>query len=218
MMPSAALVLTRPTRSRVIDGLPDASARVVVAGLFLALAWRLGGDFLKTGRPTDLLVLVGEALVVVLTCMRRHASVVDRRLLVRVVTTASMVSPFLIRPGPVGGLIPELWATCIAAVGLLIVIVGKLSLGCSFGLLPANRGIVDRGLYRVVRHPIYLGYLMTHLPFLASHPTVWNAVVLLTGDLALMVRAFYEEQTLSRDPEYVRYCRRVKWLLVPGVC
>ena len=29
--------------------------------------------------------------------------------------------------------------------------------------MPANRGIVCTGIYRVVRHPIYLGYSITHV-------------------------------------------------------
>ena len=57
----------------------DMSSRVLVAALFFALAWRLGNDFVETQRPTDLLMLVGEALVVVLTCLRRPAQIVDRR-------------------------------------------------------------------------------------------------------------------------------------------
>jgi protein-S-isoprenylcysteine O-methyltransferase Ste14 len=205
--------------SRIIsEKWPDACARVLVGGLFLALAWRLGGDFLETNRPTDLLLLVGEALVVVLTCFRRRASTVDRRLIVRIVTAISMMSPLLITPAQVPSLIPEAAAASMAGIGLLVVIGGKISLGYSFGLLPANRGVMDRGLYQLVRHPIYLGYLMTHAPFLAAHPTTWNAVVLLAGDAALIVRAFYEEQTLSQDPKYIRYCKNVKWRLVPGVC
>jgi protein-S-isoprenylcysteine O-methyltransferase Ste14 len=211
-------VPTGARRAQLFKSLQETSARILVGGLFLALAWRLGADFLKTGRQTDLLMLVGEALVVVLTCLRRQAQAIDRRFPARLVTTISMLSPLLIRPGPVGGLIPEAAAVTIGSIGLIIVIAGKLSLGYSFGLLPANRGVMDRGLYRVIRHPIYLGYMMTHLPFLASHPSLWNAVILLVGDTALMLRAFYEEQTLSEDPKYVHYRRRVKWLLVPGVC
>lgn len=202
---------------RLFDGLEENCSRIIVAGLFLALTWRLGADFLKTGRPTDLLLLVGETLVVILTCLRRHATAVDRRGIVRVVTTASMLSPLMIRPGPVGGLIPEALATAIAVFGLSIVIAGKLSLGYSFGLLPANRGVMDGGMYRYVRHPIYLGYFLTHLPFLATHPSLWNTVVLVGGDVALIARAIYEEQTLSLDPKYRRYRKSVKWRLVPGL-
>ena len=103
-------------------------------------------------------------------------------------------------------------------IGLMVVVGGKISLGYSFGLLPANRGVMERGLYRIVRHPIYLGYLLTHIPFLAAHPSGWNAAVLLVGDAALIVRALYEEQTLGRDPQYVQYCQTVKWRIVPGIC
>jgi protein-S-isoprenylcysteine O-methyltransferase Ste14 len=203
---------------RISNNRTEMCARVLVGGLFLALAWRLGGDFVKTGRPTDLLLLVGESLVVVLTCLRRQASEIDRRPMVRLITVVSMMSPLLIRPGPIGGLIPEADAAVIAGIGLIVVIAGKLSLGYSFGLLPANRGVMSRGVYRIIRHPIYLGYLLNHIPFLLVHPSWWNAVVLIAGDSALIARAFYEEQTLSRDPEYLDYCRTVKWRLVPGVC
>ena len=44
-----------------------------------------------------------------------------------------------------------------------MVVVGKISLGRSFGLIPANRGIVSTGLYRLARDSIYLGYLITHV-------------------------------------------------------
>ena len=196
----------------------ETCSRIMVGGLFFALAWRLLGDFLETSRATDLLLLVGEALVVVLTCLRRPASVVDRRPLVRLVTAVSMMFPLLSKPAHVAPIIPEAAAAMLVGVGLLVVVGGKISLGYSFGLLPANRGVMERGLYRFVRHPIYLGYLLTHIPFLAAHPSGWNAAVLLAGDAALIVRALYEEETLGRDPQYVRYCQSVKWRLVPGIC
>ena len=193
-------------------------SRIMVAALFLALAWRLLGDFLLTNRATDLLLLVAEALVVVLTCLRRPASVIDKRPVVRIVTAVSMTAPLLSQPAHVAPVIPETVAAMLLGIGLLFVVGGKLSLGCSFGLLPANRGIMQRGLYRLVRHPIYLGYLLTHIPFLAAHPSGWNLAVILAGDATLIVRAFYEEQTLGRDPQYARYCENVKWRLVPGIC
>ena len=203
---------------RVIADWSDACSRILVGGLFFAMAWRLLDDYIKTGRTTDLLMLIGEALVVVLTCLRRPAKVVDGRVIVRFITTMSMMAPLMMRPAQTAALIPEAQAALLAALGLVVVVAGKISLGCSFGLLPANRGVMERGLYRFVRHPIYLGYLMTHIPFLAAHPSKWNLVVLIIGDAALIVRAFYEEQTLGRDPQYARYCKTVKWRLVPGLC
>lgn len=193
-------------------------SRILVGALFLALTWRLLGDFLVTGRATDLLLLVGEALVVVLTCLRRPASIVDKRPIVRLVTAVSMTSPLLSRPAQIAPIISEPTAAMLLGIALLVVVGGKISIGYSFGVLPANRGVMQGGLYRLVRHPIYLGYLLTHIPFLAAHPSAWNVAVLLTGDAALVVRAFYEEQTLGRDPQYVRYCQTVRWRLVPGIC
>ncbi|MEO5740304.1 MAG: hypothetical protein ABIS29_06890, partial [Vicinamibacterales bacterium] len=129
-------------------------SRTMVGALFLLLAWRLLGDFMLTGRATDLLLLVGEALVVVLTCLRRPASIVDRRPLVRLVTAVSMTFPLLSKPAQVAPMIPEAAAAMLLGIGLLVVVGGKISLGYSFGLLPANRGVMERGLYRIVRHPI----------------------------------------------------------------
>jgi protein-S-isoprenylcysteine O-methyltransferase Ste14 len=206
------------TSRRLFSDPADVGARVLVGTLFLALSWSLCGDFARTGRFIDLLLLVGEGLVVVLTMLRRHATIVDRRPLVRFITVISMLSPFLLRPGPVlGGLLPESVNAAIGAIGLSIVVIGKLSLGYSFGLLPAHRGVVHGGAYRVVRHPIYLGYLLTHIPFLLSHPTLWNAVVLGFGDSSLIARAFYEERVLSSDTSYQRYQETVRWRLVPGL-
>jgi protein-S-isoprenylcysteine O-methyltransferase Ste14 len=196
----------------------ESSSKVLTAGLFLALAWRLGHDFVQTQRPTDLLLLVGTALVVVLTCLRRPAQSVDRRMLVRVVTGVSLLAPMMVRPEAGAGVISEAAAASLAALGLSIVVAGKISLGWSFGMLPANRGVMDRGLYRVVRHPIYLGYILTHATFLAAHPSPWNFLVLLIGDAALIARTNYEEETLVKDPQYVEYCRSVKWRLLPGIC
>jgi len=195
----------------------DFAARVVTGSLFLLLSWRLGRDFFATGRVTDLLLLVGEGLVVVLMVLRRRAAHVDRRSFVRLITFVSMTTPFLVRPGPVGGLLSEPVSAVFASAGLIVIVAGKLSLGCSFGLLPAHRGLVNDGAYRFVRHPIYLGYLMTHAAFLLSHPTVWNVASIGFGDLALVTRAIYEERLLAADLAYAEYCQRVRWRLLPGV-
>jgi protein-S-isoprenylcysteine O-methyltransferase Ste14 len=99
----------------------------------------------------------------------------------------------------------------------MIVVLGKLSLGRSFGLTPANRGIVSTGLYRFVRHPIYLGYLITHVGFVIAYPADWNLAVLAAADVALLLRAICEERTLALDDAYRAYMGRVRWRIIPGV-
>jgi protein-S-isoprenylcysteine O-methyltransferase Ste14 len=195
----------------------DLGARVVVVALFTLMAIRIGSDFLATGRLTGLLLLASETLVVVLTVLRRTTSQVDRSYRARVLTAFSMMGPVLVRPSAVASLAPELATVLLSAAGLSVVIAGKLSLGRSFGLMPANRGVVSSGLYRLVRHPIYMGYLVTHSGFVAANPTLWNIVMLVVADIALMWRAVCEEQTLSKDPAYREYQQTVRWRVVPGV-
>lgn len=195
----------------------DIAARVLIVALFTLMAIRIGADFLQTGRLTGLLLLASETLVVVLTVFRRPSAALDRSLKARLLTIVSTMGPPLVRPAAVAALAPELVTVALSAAGLLVVIGGKLSLGRSFGLMPANRGVVRTGLYRAVRHPIYLGYLVTHVAFLAANPTLANLMMLVPADIALMMRAVCEERTLARDAAYREYQQRVRWRVLPGV-
>lgn len=195
----------------------DLAARLMIGALFTLMAMNIGADFLQTGRLTGLLLLASETLVVIFTIFRRSPAVVDRSLQARILTTMSMVGPPLVRPASAIPLAPEMLTVVLSACGLLIVIAGKLSLGRSFGLMPANRGIVSTGLYRLVRHPIYMGYLVTHTAFALANPTFWNIGVLVAADIALLARAVCEERTLASDTAYRDYQQIVRWRVVPGV-
>jgi len=192
------------------------AARACIAGLFVVLAIRIAREFLETGHLTGLLLLVSELLVVVLTVVRRRAVVVDRTWTARIVAGASIVFVPLIKPAGTP-LAPDLATAFVSGIGLSIIIAGKVALGRSFGLMPANRGVVSSGIYRIVRHPIYAGYVVTHAAFLVAHPTPVNLLLLVVSDLSLFVRAVFEERTLALDPAYRDYMDRVRWRLLPGL-
>jgi len=197
--------------------LSDLAARAVIVVLFSMMTVRFTQDFFASGRITGLMLVVSELLVVVMTLFRRHAASVDRGVRARALTALSMVGPPLVRPAALVALAPQVLTAAVSVVGLLVVIGGKLSLGRSFGLMPANRGIVSTGLYRLVRHPIYMGYLVTHVAFIAANPSAWNVILLVTADIALLARAVCEEGTLAEDPAYREYQTRVRWRVCPGV-
>lgn len=197
--------------------LGEVMAKAIIASLFTLLAVRLAIDFLQTGRLTGLLLLASESLNVVLTIFRRSPVAIDRSFRARLVTAVSLLGPLLVVPAALAPLVPEAVTVSASATGLLVIVAGKLSLGRSLGLMPANRGIVSTGLYKIVRHPIYLGYLVTHVAFLAAQPSPWNIAALVTGDIALLARAVREEMTLAQDAEYREYQSRVRWRVVPGV-
>jgi protein-S-isoprenylcysteine O-methyltransferase Ste14 len=205
--------MTRPHR----EVLSDLAARVSIGALFSLLSINIFADFMRTGRLTGLLLLTGEVLVVVLTITRRRTQVVDRSIAALVLTVLSVAGPPLLRASDVASLAPDEVTALLSAMGLVVVVLGKMALGRSFGLVPANRGVVVRGPYTFVRHPIYTGYLATHLAFVIASPSRWNIAVVLIADTALVLRALMEERILNGDARYQQYCRRVGWHLVPGV-
>lgn len=196
---------------------PDFLARALVGVLFALMSFNLLGNFLRTGHVTGLLLLASEFLVLVFTVLRRPAQHVDRSMAGRLMTTVSIVGPQLLRAGSIPSLAPDVLTAVVSAIGLCVVISGKLALGRSFGLVPANRGVVVQGPYTVVRHPIYLGYLVTHAAFLVANPQPLNLAIVLVADSALIARALIEERVLRLDATYEAYCQRVGWHLVPGV-
>jgi len=195
----------------------DLLGRAAVGALFALLSMNLWADYLKTGRLTGLLFLLSEALVVVLTIIRRPARNVDRSFLSRALTMISLLAPTMMRATTKTPLVPDLVTAMVSTVGVAIVILGKVTIGRSFGIVPANRGIVATGPYNVVRHPIYAGYLLSHAATLVAYPGLRNACIILAGDICLVLRALAEERCLSSDREYQVYCGRVAWHLVPGV-
>lgn len=199
------------------EALSDLPARAAISVLFLLLSMNLLKEFAETHHVTGLMMLISEALVVVLTVFRRSALVIDRSFAAAAVTLISTVGPPLLRATDVAPLVPDAATALISFAGLALVIAGKATLGRSFGLVPANRGIVDRGPYTMMRHPIYTGYLLCHVGFLAAHPGTLNAVIMLVADSALIVRALFEERVLGGDERYRAYCSRVGWHLVPGL-
>ncbi len=84
----------------------------------------------------------------------------------------------------------------------------------------AERGhrVCDTGLYRVVRHPGYLGMLLSLLAFPLVMNAYWSFLPALFAAALLVARTVLEDRFLMRElPGYADYAARTKWRLVPGV-
>jgi protein-S-isoprenylcysteine O-methyltransferase Ste14 len=120
--------------------------------------------------------------------------------------------------GPTGlQLVPDIVSTVLVLGGAAIALAAKLFLGRSFGLVPANRGVKERGVYRVVRHPMYAGYMLNQLGFLLMYFSWPNVAIYAAAWTAFWLRAVEEEKFLRTDPEYRRYAEKVRYRLVPGI-
>ncbi len=173
--------------------------------------------WLKTGSLVSVGLVVTNTLIVICLLTRRAASVVTGSARNWLVASLTQLLPLLLRPaGPQSG--PILAASSVGQVlGLAIVFAGLLSLGRSIGVVAADRGIKTHGIYALIRHPLYLGELTFFLSFLAANWTVPNAVLVSTLVVGQICRAFQEEAFLARDEHYVRYCRAVRYRLVPSI-
>ncbi|RDJ99354.1 isoprenylcysteine carboxyl methyltransferase [Paraburkholderia lacunae] len=114
-------------------------------------------------------------------------------------------------------LIPEAAAVGLQIVGIVIQIWAKLTLRRSFGLLPANRGVVVSGPYRVLRHPMYVGYTIRNVGFLLPNFGLQNVIVFGLHFFVQICRIVREERVLSKDRSYREYMSCVRYRLIVGV-
>jgi protein-S-isoprenylcysteine O-methyltransferase Ste14 len=93
----------------------------------------------------------------------------------------------------------------------------RVSLGRSIGLVPAQRGLVTKGAYRYMRHPIYTGIYFSYTALALQNWSMRNASIFVVGAALFVVKSFVEEEFLRRDVEYERYMSRVPWRWLPYV-
>lgn len=78
--------------------------------------------------------------------------------------------------------------------------------------------VCDTGLYRLVRHPGYLGMLLSVLAFPLVMGMSWAAVPCAVCMGLLVIRTVREDQFLLRAlPGYAEYALKTRFKLVPGV-
>jgi len=110
------------------------------------------------------------------------------------------------------------------AAGLVLVtlaaglsLVSLLTMGRLFGIRPALRGLATRGPYRVVRHPMYLSYVIADIGYNLQEWSSVTLLLVLVGWASLIYRIHAEERVLSRHPEWPAYVVLVRYRLFPGM-
>jgi len=82
---------------------------------------------------------------------------------------------------------------------------------------PPPSQLVDTGLYRLVRHPVYFGWVLMVWPTPVMTGTRFVFATISTLYLALAIPL--EERSLRGQfgPAYAAYASKVKWKMVPGI-
>ena len=195
----------------------DLAERVALVLLYAWLAVRMFHNDSAGGLASATIVLSSEGLVVLLVLTRRAAQEMSLRPVEWCLAIAATTLPLCVQAGGEWTLIPAWIGGAVAVVGIVVQLYAKVSLGRSFGCIPALRGLKTGGPYRYVRHPIYAGYLLTHLGFLVMNPSGWNLAVYLCCYAAQIPRLHAEERMLSRDAGYAAYQASVRYRLIPGL-
>jgi protein-S-isoprenylcysteine O-methyltransferase Ste14 len=196
----------------------DLIERAVIAIFFSAMAWSFLVSWQQTGNIVSLILLLSESSVVLFIVIRRSTGDVSVRPIDWLVAVLGTTAPLLVRPTGGGDALASLYI-CVPLMltGLALQIAAKLTLRRSFGVVAANRGVKVTGPYRLVRHPMYAGYLMTQLAFLLINPSAWNLAVYSFATALQIGRIMAEEQVLGSDPSYRAFAAVVPSRLVPRV-
>lgn len=171
----------------------------------------------SSGNPFAPLLLIGESTIAFFVLIRRPTTAISVRPGDWMLAVTATAAPMLIMPAPVQWPAVVPLGVALVLFGNLFQIWAKLSLRRSFGIAPANRGIKISGPYRFVRHPMYAGYLATHVGLLALMPSLFNLAVYVIAWWSQILRLRAEERLLGEDPAYREFAQQTRWRLVPGL-
>jgi len=193
----------------------DRFEQVTIVLLWLLLAKRV---FYSTNQFAPL-IMVAETAVVIFVLIRRPTKTISLRLGDWLLAATATYAPLLIQPADTPAalhwLVPV--GVGLTVLGNFVQLMAKMFLRRSFGIAPANRGIKTDGMYRIVRHPMYAGYLLVHIGILMLMPTLFNIAVYAIGWAAQILRLLAEERLLSEDPAYRDFMTKTRWRLIPGL-
>lgn len=206
--------------TRIVDKhlIADVLLRFVAAAVFGAFTVGAISHWLAApSRITLLLLVVANCFTTGLALVARTPRRRDWRPIALICSLGGTYGCIAYNLNPGLRIVPEAVGALLQISGIAWQLFAKTSLRRSFGVLPANRGVVSRGAYRFVRHPMYLGYFVTDLGFLLTNFSFYNLAVHV-GQVALQIgRIKQEERMLSADERYRSYCSQVRFRLIPKV-
>lgn len=119
------------------------------------------------------------------------------------------------------------WGTCL--LGIVLMFIGQLvfliakktnKFFSSVVRIQKDRGhtVCDAGLYRFIRHPGYLGMIISWIGFPLLIGSLWSIIPIAFAIILLLVRTHLEDRTLIKELEgYNDYIQKTRYKLVPGI-
>ncbi len=161
---------------------------------------------------------VQNIIFVSLFLLRRQHTGLDRNLLHQAVAVIAFFSGLAFMGQPTTAMhTGQMLSKGVTLAAIVLSILTLINLGRSFGVLIAVRKIETRGLYSVVRHPMYLSDILFRVGYIISHFNGVTVVLFILSSTCYVYRALLEEKFLRQQPEYQAYMNRVKYRFIPFI-
>ena len=102
-------------------------------------------------------------------------------------------------------------ALSVGFCGLMLWMVSMMNLGSSFAVLPGSKQLVNKGVYKYIRHPMYCGINITLGGLIIASGSLLGLFVYIVLAIPLnVVRSRWEEKALLEEfgESYVEYKRK----------
>ncbi len=158
-----------------------------------------------------LLLACFNALLIFLYLIRSAARSTTKSLFAKAISVIAtflpLTIPMLSRPSDNPNIL--ILAGLVTIFGIAIALYSLGTLGRSFSIIPQARRLVQTGPYKLVRHPVYLGELISILGVVLARPSAITMAIYCLLTALLIYRALLEEKLLAGIfPEYETYSLR----------
>ncbi|MHC4445695.1 MAG: methyltransferase family protein [Planctomycetota bacterium] len=218
----------KPARTHTPQNVSESEAPVITAPViairifntlvllfFILFVWAHVAALAQTLRLSILIIMAKAVLELQFHVRKSTAQFVNTSAYAWLIALCGTVAALLFRPSDS---MPDFSvATVMQAIGLAMLVYFITTLNRNSGMVFARQGIRRDGLYRFVRHPIYLAFMFSEYGYLLNHTTFYNLGVLALVTCFQVLRINEEERLLRDDEEFQVYAEQTRWRVIPGM-
>jgi protein-S-isoprenylcysteine O-methyltransferase Ste14 len=185
---------------------------VLVPLCCILFAWAHLVGFIHTLRISILIILAKAALEIQFYVRKYTGPFVSTSAYAWLIALCGTVAPLMLRPTDDPS--DFSLATLLQVMGLAMQVYVIRALNET---AVARHGIGRDGLYRFVRHPLYVAFMFSQYGYVLNHASFYNLCVLAVVTVFQVLRINEEERLLEEDEEFQGYAEQTRWRVIPGV-